>query len=171
MKKNVTIKDIARVVGVHHTTVSLALRNSDALKKETKAKIQAIAREMGYHTNLLAQGFRNRRSNTIGLLVPEIQHHFFSKFISEVSEKANQKGLTVMVFQSNENLETEKKNIHYAGLVMIYMQALRYMADYLNGDIYYKITYPEQNFDRAKNQLTLLQRLEEFLKGKSAFTI
>ncbi len=60
--------------------------------------------------------------------------------------------------------DAEKKYIHYAGLLMIYMQALRYMADYLNGDIYYHTAYPEQNFNRAKNQLVLLQRLEEFLQ-------
>ena len=71
----------------------------------------------------------------------------------------------------DEFTEEEGKNIHYAGLLMIYMQALRYMTDYLNGDIYYRITYSEQNFDRAKNQLTLLQRLEEFLREKFSFKI
>jgi len=111
MKKNVTIKDIARELGVHHTTVSLALRNSDSIKKETREKIWQKARELGYRPNRLAQGFRNRRSNTIGVLVPNIQHHFFAKFISEVSEKANEAGFSVMVFQSNEKLETEKKNV------------------------------------------------------------
>lgn len=59
--------------------------------------------------------------------------------------------------------DSELKYIHHAGLLMIYMQALRFITDYLNGDPYYKTTYEEQNFDRAKNQLTLLQRLEEFL--------
>lgn len=58
---------------------------------------------------------------------------------------------------------SEKKYIHYSGLLMIYMQALRFLTDYMNGDIYYRITYPEQNFDRAKNQLILLQQLEKFL--------
>lgn len=111
MKKNVTIKDIARIAGVHHTTVSLALRNSLALKKETKDKIQAIAIELGYRANLLAQGFRNRRSNTIGLMVPSIRHHFFAKFISEISELAGQTDYSVMVFQSNEKLSTEIRNI------------------------------------------------------------
>jgi LacI family transcriptional regulator len=111
MKKSVTIKDIARIAGVHHTTVSLALRNSKALKKETREKIQALAAEMGYRANLLAQGFRNRRSNTIGLLVPSIQHHFFAKFISEISELASQSDYSVMVFQSNEKLATENRNI------------------------------------------------------------
>ena len=111
MKKNVTIKDIARVAGVHHTTVSLALRNSKALKEETREKIRALAFEMGYRANLLAQGFRNQRTSTIGILVPSIQHHFFSKFISEVSMLANRNDYSVMIFQSNESLETERKNI------------------------------------------------------------
>lgn len=111
MKKNVTIKDIARVAGVHHTTVSLALRNSKALKEETRGKIRALALKMGYRANLLAQGFRNQRTSTIGISVPSIQHHFFSKFISEVSMLANKSGFSVMIFQSNESLEMEKKNI------------------------------------------------------------
>lgn len=65
----------------------------------------------------------------------------------------------------------EKKHIHFTGLLMIYMQALRYMTDYLNGDIYYRITYPEQNFDRAKNQLILLQQLEKFLVKEYKFKV
>jgi len=59
--------------------------------------------------------------------------------------------------------DAEKKYIHYAGLIMIYMQALRFLTDYLNGDIYYQIKYSEQNFDRAVNQVRLLKNLEEFL--------
>ena len=55
----------------------------------------------------------------------------------------------------------ERKHIHYPGLLIVYMQALRFITDYLNGDIYYKTNYPEQNFDRAKNQLALLRSLEE----------
>jgi thiamine kinase-like enzyme len=58
---------------------------------------------------------------------------------------------------------SEKKNIHYAGIIIIYMQALRFMTDYLNGNIYYKTTYPEQNFDRTKNQLVLLKALEQVI--------
>jgi thiamine kinase-like enzyme len=66
---------------------------------------------------------------------------------------------------------SEKKYIHYAGIIMFYMQALRFLADYLNGDVYYRIEYPEQNFDRAKNQLILLQKLEEFLRLNYQFKV
>jgi Ser/Thr protein kinase RdoA (MazF antagonist) len=57
----------------------------------------------------------------------------------------------------------EKDHIHLAGLIMIFMQGIRFLTDYLHGDTYYKIEYPGQNLNRALNQLILLERLEEFL--------
>ncbi len=62
--------------------------------------------------------------------------------------------------------QEEKKNIHYSGLLLVYMQALRFLSDFLQGDKYYKTTYPEQNLNRARNQLTLLEKLERFLKDE-----
>jgi thiamine kinase-like enzyme len=70
-----------------------------------------------------------------------------------------------------ELTKAEKKYIHAAGLLMIYMQSLRFLGDYLNGDTYYRIQYKEQNFDRAMNQFILLQRLEEFLQEEYSFRI
>ncbi len=66
--------------------------------------------------------------------------------------------------------EEEKKNIHYSGLILIYMQSLRFIADNLNNDVYYKITYPEQNLSRAMNQLLLLEKLEAFLEKEYSFS-
>ena len=57
----------------------------------------------------------------------------------------------------------EKKHIHKSGLIMTYMQAIRFITDFLEGDTYYKTTYPEQNLNRALNQLILLEKLEDFL--------
>jgi len=59
--------------------------------------------------------------------------------------------------------DEEKNEIHHAGLVMIYMQSLRFLTDFLNNDIYYKTSYPEQNLNRALNQLILLEKLEVYL--------
>ncbi len=75
-----------------------------------------------------------------------------------------------MAVMGNQLTDSEKKYIHYAGLLMIYMQALRFLTDYLNGDMYYRIEYPEQNLNRAKNQFTLLKKLEEFLKTEYSFS-
>jgi thiamine kinase-like enzyme len=65
----------------------------------------------------------------------------------------------------------EKKYVHSAGLLIIYMQALRFLTDFLMGDIYYRTEYPGHNFDRARNQYFLLERLEEFLKTEFSFSI
>ena len=58
----------------------------------------------------------------------------------------------------------EKTGIHYSGLLMVYMQSLRFVTDFLNNDIYYQTAYPEQNLNRALNQLILLEKLEAFLE-------
>lgn len=64
----------------------------------------------------------------------------------------------------------ERAYLHASGILLIYMQALRFLTDYLRNDVYYRIVYPEQNFDRAKNQVVLLNRLEEFLTDTYKFT-
>ena len=60
---------------------------------------------------------------------------------------------------SNELTSFEKEHFIYAGKFMIYMQAIRFLSDYLNGDVYYHTTYAGQNLNRANNQLTLLNQL------------
>lgn len=57
--------------------------------------------------------------------------------------------------------DTERAHLFYAGKFMIYMQGIRFLTDYLNGDVYYPVKYPQHNYDRAMNQLTLLERLIE----------
>lgn len=66
----------------------------------------------------------------------------------------------------NSFTDTERKFIHHSGTMMLYMQGIRFLTDYLSGDIYYKIHYPDQNFNRALNQLTLLEKLEIFLQAE-----
>jgi Ser/Thr protein kinase RdoA (MazF antagonist) len=65
----------------------------------------------------------------------------------------------------------EKIHLHAAGPIMIYMQAIRFLADHLTGDHYYKVSYPEQNFDRAVNQFTLLEILERFLLREYSYSM
>lgn len=68
--------------------------------------------------------------------------------------------------EMNEALTSEeKKYIHYAGQFMIYMQGLRFLTDYLQGDTYYPVKYDLHNFDRAKNQMHLLKSLQEYIAG------
>jgi hypothetical protein len=60
----------------------------------------------------------------------------------------------------------EQNHIHHSGVLLVYMQSMRFVTDFLNNDIYYKTNYPEQNLNRALNQLILLEKLEEFLASE-----
>ncbi|MDP5120977.1 MAG: aminoglycoside phosphotransferase family protein [Spirosomaceae bacterium] len=62
--------------------------------------------------------------------------------------------------------ETEKKYLNFGGEFMIYMQGIRFLTDYLNGDIYYPVKHPKHNFERATNQWKLLKAFQEFTEGK-----
>ena len=69
----------------------------------------------------------------------------------------------------NELTDTEKQHFVYAGQFMIYMQALRFLTDHLNNDRYYGARYPEHNLQRARNQLVLLERLQQQKQELTSF--
>lgn len=66
--------------------------------------------------------------------------------------------------------KAEQEHLHYSGLLLTYMQSLRFLTDYLNGSVYYKVRYSEQNFHRAKNQFLSLKSLEDFLRKKGLYS-
>ena len=81
MKRQVTLKQIAKELGVSIPTVSKALRDSKEISEETKQKVKAFAKLFNYRPNNIALSLKNRRTKTIGLIIPEIVHYFFSKVI------------------------------------------------------------------------------------------
>lgn len=108
MKNKITIKDIAKALGIHHATVSRALRNDTRISENTRKKIVVYAQEKGYQLNRSAINFRNKQSNEIALIVPNISHYTFSNFISLFSDLAHQNNYVVSVFQSKESQSVEK---------------------------------------------------------------
>lgn len=113
MKKGhqVTMKEIAKKLGVSVSTISRALKDSPELHPETKKKIVEMAKEMNYQPNLLAQSLRISRTKTLGVIVPEITSHFFASCISGIQDFANKRGYNVMICQSNESIDLEMANI------------------------------------------------------------
>lgn len=103
----VTIKDIARELGVSPSTVSRALKDHPDISAETKKQVRELVEKLKYKPNAVALSLRSRRSNTIAVLVPEIVHHFFSLVISGMEEIAQEMGFNVMIFQSNEQYKRE----------------------------------------------------------------
>lgn len=111
MKRKVTLKQIARELDVSISTVSKALRNSVEISEDTKQKVQAFAKLYNYRPNNIALSLKNRRTNTIGIIIPEIVHHFFSKVIRGVELVANKRGYNVIVGLSNESFSKEVINM------------------------------------------------------------
>lgn len=102
-----TIKDLARELGISPSTVSRALRDHPDISQATKRRVTEAAERHNYHPNQLAQSLQKQRSSTIGVIVPEIRHNFFSTAISGIEEVAYEHGFTIMVCQSNETLARE----------------------------------------------------------------
>ena len=111
MKRQVTLKQIAKELGVSIPTVSKALRDSKEISEETKQKVKAFAKLFNYRPNNIALSLKNRRTKTIGLIIPEIVHYFFSKVIRGVEIVANTKGYNVVVGLSSESFDKEVINM------------------------------------------------------------
>jgi LacI family transcriptional regulator len=111
MKRKITLKQIARELDVAISTVSKALRNSPEISEDTKQKVQAFAKLYNYRPNNIALSLKNRKTNTIGIIIPEIVHHFFSKVISGVEIVANKRGYNVIIGLSNESFSKEVINM------------------------------------------------------------
>ncbi|SHJ64580.1 transcriptional regulator, LacI family [Reichenbachiella agariperforans] len=103
----VTIKDLAKELGISPSTVSRALKDHPDISPETKRLVNALAEKLDYEPNTIAMSLRSKRTNTIGVIIPEIVHFFFSTVISGIEEVAYKKGYTVMFCQSNEDYEKE----------------------------------------------------------------
>jgi LacI family transcriptional regulator len=106
-KPQITIKDIGRALNISPSTVSRALKNHPDISQATKDAVNLYAKENNYKPNSLALSLRTSRNNTIGVIVPEILHYFFSSILSGIEQVANTEGFNVIVCQSDENYEKE----------------------------------------------------------------
>ncbi len=109
--KEVTLKQIAENLGISVTTVSKALKNYTDVSKKTKALVKEEAKKLNYKPNVFAVNLRTKESKTVGLIIPEVVHHFFSSVINGIIEEAERKGYLVIILQSNESYELEKKQV------------------------------------------------------------
>lgn len=107
----VTLKDIAEKLNISITTVSKSLKDYPDVSKKTKRLVKETASLLNYKPNSFAVNLRTKESKTIGLIIPEIVHHFFSSVINGIINQAEKKGYLVIILQSNESYELEKKQI------------------------------------------------------------
>jgi len=107
----ITIKDIARELGISPSTVSRALKDHPDISKGTKKAVNELAEKLNYQPNIVALNLRKQKTNTIGVVIPELVHFFFSTVISGIEDAAYNAGYNVILSQSNESLEREKMDL------------------------------------------------------------
>lgn len=107
----ITLSQIAEKLGISVATVSKALKDYPDISDKTKEEVKKLTEKLKYKPNSYAQSLRNQESKIIGLIVPEIVHHFFANIILGVIKAAEKKGYLVITLQSDESYENEKKQI------------------------------------------------------------
>ena len=168
--KNATIIDIAKKLKISASTVSRALNDHPDIKQETKTQVKNIAKKLNYFPNPIARSLKNKKSNVIGVIVPEIEHDFFSSAISGIEDVAYHSGYIILVCQSNESYEREVVNTNalmqqrVAGLIVSISQNTKngdHFKDLMNRGI------PLVFFDRACSDITANKVIID--DAKSAF--
>ncbi|MCB0566890.1 MAG: LacI family DNA-binding transcriptional regulator [Phaeodactylibacter sp.] len=111
MKKNITIYDISKALGLSASSVSRALKDHPRISIKTKELVKKKAKELGYKPNQIAASLRTGASSIVGVIIPTIHHNFFSKVISGLEEVLAQNNLATIITQSHESLDKEKANL------------------------------------------------------------
>ena len=159
MKKKVTLKQIAKELNVSISTVSKSIRNSPDIGEETKLKVQAYAKQHHYTPNNIALSLKNRKTKTIGVLIPKIVHHFFSTVINGIEHVANEKGYNVIICLSDESFDKEVLNMEMLakgsidGFIMSLSKETQFKGDFNHISEVINQGMPVVMFDRVTDEI------------------
>ncbi|MDG1714838.1 LacI family DNA-binding transcriptional regulator [Lacinutrix sp.] len=171
MKRKVTLKQIARELDVSISTVSKALKNNKEISEDTRQKVQAFAKLYNYRPNNIALSLKNRQTKTIGVIIPEIVHHFFSKVIRGIELVANKRGYNVIVGLSNESFDKEVINMEMLangsidGFILSISKETLLQQDYHHFIETINQGMPIVMFDRIVNEVNCDKVIVDDLKG------
>lgn len=160
MKRKVTLKQIAKELDVSISTVSKSLRDSPEISEDTRLKVQAFAKLYNYKPNLIALSLKNRKTKTIGIIIPEIVHHFFATVISGIEHVANEKGYNVIVTLSDESFDKEVINMEMLangsidGFIMSLSKETQFRRDFHHISEVINQGMPVVMFDRVTNDIS-----------------
>jgi LacI family transcriptional regulator, repressor for deo operon, udp, cdd, tsx, nupC, and nupG len=150
----ITIKEIAKKLNISPSTVSRALHNHKSIGLRTKAKVQQLAKELNYEPNQTAIFFQQRKTFTVGVILPELSEAFFSSAISGIEDCANKHNYSVLMGQSHDDADREKKlvetmkNHRVDGLIV---SIAKNTITYEHFEILKKYGIPVVFFDRIPN--------------------
>jgi LacI family transcriptional regulator len=159
MKRKVTLKQIAKELDVSISTVSKSLRNSPEISEDTRQKVQAFAKLYNYRPNNIALSLKNKKTKTIGIIIPEIVHHFFATVISGIEQVANENGYNVIVCLSDESFDKEVINMEMLangsidGFIMSLSKETQLKKDFHHIEEVINQGMPVVMFDRVTNEV------------------
>ena len=159
MKRKVTLKQIAKELDVSISTVSKSLRNSPEIGEETRQKVQAFAKFYNYKPNNIALSLKNRKTKTIGIIIPEIVHHFFSTVINGIEQVANENGYSVIICLSDDSFDKEVLNMEMLangsidGFIMSLSKETQFKGDFHHITEVINQGMPVVLFDRVTNEI------------------
>src|SRR5215475_5297116 len=110
-EKEVTIYDLARKLNISIATVSRALKNDPVVSKKTKKKIFDLAEEMGYRSNNFDRNLRKQQTNTIGIIVHELNINFITSVLAGVEKVTTEAGYDLIIAHSSESYIKEAANV------------------------------------------------------------
>lgn len=171
MKRKITLKQIAKELDVSISTVSKALRNSIEISEDTREKVQAFAKLYNYRPNNIALSLKNRKTKTIGVIIPEIVHHFFAKVIRGIELVANKRGYNVIVGLSNESFDKEVINMQMLangsidGFILSISKETLQQQDYHHFNETISQGMPIVMFDRVVNEINCDKVIIDDFKG------
>ncbi|MCK7589053.1 LacI family transcriptional regulator [Subsaxibacter sp. CAU 1640] len=171
MRKKITLKQIAKELDVSISTVSKALRNSIEISEDTREKVQAFAKLYNYRPNNIALSLKNRKTKTIGVIIPEIVHHFFAKVIRGIELVANRRGYNVIVGLSNESFDKEVINMQMLangsidGFILSISKETLQQQDYHHFNETISQGMPIVMFDRVVNDIICDKVIIDDMKG------
>ncbi|MCB2291491.1 LacI family transcriptional regulator [Clostridium sp. CS001] len=108
----VTISDIAKEAMVSHATVSRVLNNSGYVKDETRKKVLEVIKDLNYTPSAIARSLSTSKTNTIGVIIPDINNLFFGEIIKGITEVADEHSLNIILCDTDENKDKELKAIN-----------------------------------------------------------
>lgn len=164
----VTILDIARKLGISKSTVSRALTNSSNISPATKELIIKAAREMDYQPNMLALGLIKNKTNTLGVVIPDIQKPFFAAIVSGIQHTVSSIGYKVVIAQSDESPKIEEENIKALMLSRVDGFFICHTRDTRNFDHIkplHRKGYPIVSFARICQELPIPKVVEDDFNG------
>ena len=164
----ITIKDIAKNLGLSTSTVSRALRDSYEISEKTKRLVLEYAKEINYRPNPIAQSLKQQRSRSIGIIVAEIANSFFSQVINGIESVAHNKGYNVIITQTHELYQNEIDSLNFLSQRSVdgcIISVSTQTKEYSHICELYKKGFPIVCFDRIVDELKTHKVAVDNFKG------